>query len=363
MIIKNNEKEYTISFFPSDKDGLGLAYENHTLPDAPKKAFIKILIAAGFLGVISAFVFTPPADEYSASADAALAAPEVNGYSSLAGVTTPAPEVKSGALMPSFASKALTALTSSKPAEPEKETYITTESRTVTLSPDATTASKEIILKVNPGDNIVTMMKRQGISNAEANRAATVLGKIYDLKKVRPGQTVTIVKNEGLFSVTLRDKDYNKFSASTIVILDGVTDPHNIGAILRSMAAFDSQALIVTDKNAPSETAAMAKAASGALDIVPLIRITNLARALEQLKQAGFWIVGMEGTAEKSLRELDIPKKIAIVMGSEGEGMRRLTLQSCDFLAKLPISPKMESLNVSNAAAIALYELSYKLKA
>ncbi len=213
MIIKNNEKEYTISFFPSDKDGLGLAYENHTLPDAPKKAFIKILIAAGFLGVISAFVFTPPADEYSASADAALAAPEVNGYSSLAGVTTPAPEVKSGALMPSFASKALTALTSSKPAEPEKETYITTESRTVTLSPDATTASKEIILKVNPGDNIVTMMKRQGISNAEANRAATVLGKIYDLKKVRPGQTVTIVKNEGLFSVTLRDKDYNKFSA------------------------------------------------------------------------------------------------------------------------------------------------------
>lgn len=152
-------------------------------------------------------------------------------------------------------------------------------------------------------------------------------------------------------------------TTSTIVILDGVTDPHNIGAILRSMAAFDSQALIVTDKNAPSETAAMAKAASGALDIVPLIRITNLARALEQLKQAGFWIVGMEGTAEKSLRELDIPKKIAIVMGSEGEGMRRLTLQSCDFLAKLPISPKMESLNVSNAAAIALYELSYKLKA
>jgi len=213
MIIKNNEKEYTISFFPSDKDGLGLAYENHTLPDAPKKAFIKILIAAGFLGVISAFVFTPPADEYSASTDATIAASEVSGAPLLTGVTTPAPEVKSGTLMPSFASKALSALTSSKPAEPNKEAYITTESRTVTLSPDATTASKEIILKVKSGDNIVTMMKNQGISNAEANRAAAVLSKIYDLKKVRPGQTVTIVKNEGLFSVTLRDKDYNKFSA------------------------------------------------------------------------------------------------------------------------------------------------------
>ena len=152
-------------------------------------------------------------------------------------------------------------------------------------------------------------------------------------------------------------------STSTIVILDGVTDPHNIGAILRSMAAFDSDALIVTDKNAPAETAAMAKAASGALDIVPLIRITNLARGLEKLKKAGFWIIGMEGTAQKSLRELDIPKKIAIILGSEGEGMRRLTFESCDFLAKLPISSRMESLNVSNAAAIALYELSYKLKA
>ncbi len=151
--------------------------------------------------------------------------------------------------------------------------------------------------------------------------------------------------------------------ASTIVILDGVTDPHNIGAILRSMAAFDSDALIVTDKNAPSETAAMAKSASGALDIVPLIRVTNLARGIEKLKQAGFWIIGMEGTAQKSLRELDIPSKIAIIMGSEGEGMRRLTLESCDFLAKLPINSRMESLNVSNAAAIALYELSYKLKA
>jgi len=150
---------------------------------------------------------------------------------------------------------------------------------------------------------------------------------------------------------------------STVVILDGVTDPHNIGAILRSMAAFDSDALIVTDKNAPSETAAMAKSASGALDIVPLIRVTNLARGIEKLKQAGFWVIGMEGTAQKPLRELDIPPKIAIVMGSEGEGMRRLTLESCDFLAKLPINSRMESLNVSNAAAIALYELSYKLKA
>lgn len=145
----------------------------------------------------------------------------------------------------------------------------------------------------------------------------------------------------------------------TILILDGVTDVHNIGAIMRSGAAFGILAVIITDKNAPEENGAMARAASGALDILPLIRVTNLVRCIKQLKEAGFWVIGMDGKAEKTLSELksNLPEKRVIIMGSEGSGMRHLTLQECDFMAKLPISEQMESLNVSVAAGISLYEL------
>ena len=144
-----------------------------------------------------------------------------------------------------------------------------------------------------------------------------------------------------------------------ILILDGVTDIHNTGAIMRSCAAFDVLAVIVTDKNAPNENGTMARSASGALDIVPMVRVTNLARSIKQLKDAGFWIIGMDGKAEKTLHELKstLPPKIAVIMGSEGSGMRSLTLKECDFIAKLPISENMESLNVSVAAGITLYEL------
>ncbi|MBR7158377.1 MAG: 23S rRNA (guanosine(2251)-2'-O)-methyltransferase RlmB [Alphaproteobacteria bacterium] len=151
-------------------------------------------------------------------------------------------------------------------------------------------------------------------------------------------------------------------SKSIIVALDQVTDPHNIGAILRSAAAFGADALIIPDKNAPQEGGALAKAACGALEIVPLIRTTNLVRALESLKRHGYWAIGMDGSAEQTLSSLSLPDKCIIILGSEGEGMRRLTIENCDFLTKLPISPRMESLNVSNAAAVALYEASRKLE-
>jgi len=145
----------------------------------------------------------------------------------------------------------------------------------------------------------------------------------------------------------------------TVLILDGVTDIHNTGAIMRSCAAFGALAVIVTDKNSPEENGTMARAASGALDIVPLIKVTNLARCIQQLKDGGFWIIGMDGKAEKTLSELKhtLPAKRAVIMGSEGSGMRHLTTESCDFMAKLPISERMESLNVSVAAGITLYEL------
>ncbi len=143
-----------------------------------------------------------------------------------------------------------------------------------------------------------------------------------------------------------------------ILILDQVTDPQNIGAIIRSCAAFDALGLIVQDKNSPLESGAMDKAAAGTIEFVPIARVTNLSRTIETLKENGFWVMGMDGYAETTIDKINKDGKIAIVMGSEGKGMRRLVQENCDSSVKLPISPSVESLNVSTAAAITLYELS-----
>ncbi len=143
-----------------------------------------------------------------------------------------------------------------------------------------------------------------------------------------------------------------------VMILDQVTDPQNIGAIIRSCAAFNTLALIVQDKNSPQESGTMAKASAGTIEFMPICRVTNLSRAINQLKDAGFWIVGMDGYATTSVSQMNKSGKTAIIMGSEGKGMRRLVEESCDSTIKLPMDERVESLNVSTAAAIVLYELN-----
>ena len=167
-----------------------------------------------------------------------------------------------------------------------------------------------------------------------------------------------VIEAEPLEDMWLGDLLAAAGERAVLLVLDQVTDPHNVGAILRSAAAFGAVGIVTQDRHSPPESGALAKAASGTLERLPWARVVNLARALEEIGEAGFWRIGLAGDAETDLHAALGPPRVALVLGAEGPGLRQNTREHCDALARLPISSDVESLNVSNAAAVALYAAS-----
>jgi len=140
-----------------------------------------------------------------------------------------------------------------------------------------------------------------------------------------------------------------------VLVLDQITDPHNVGAILRSAAAFAVKAIVTTARHSPEATGVLAKAASGALELVPLVTVQNLARALTGLNERGFMTVGLDSAGSENLSALELKEPLALVLGAEGKGLRQLTRETCSAVARLDMPGEIKSLNVSNAAVLALY--------
>ncbi len=145
-----------------------------------------------------------------------------------------------------------------------------------------------------------------------------------------------------------------------VVVLDQITDPQNIGAVFRCAAAFRAGAVIVQERRTPPLAGALAKAATGAVETVPCVKVVNIARAIEALQGLGYFCAGLAGEADKDIADIPKDKPVALVLGAEGAGLRRLVAQTCDARLRIPIAPAMESLNVSAAAAVALYEIARK---
>lgn len=157
------------------------------------------------------------------------------------------------------------------------------------------------------------------------------------------------IPTEELLSQNVKDK---------IIILDQITDPQNIGAIIRSAAAFGASKVVLPENGAPEENATIAKAACGCLELVKFTKVTNINKLITALKKNGYWIVGLDGDGEDRLTEIAQIDKLAIIVGSEGKGLRKLTSEHCDFTVKIPINDNVESLNASCAASIVLYALN-----
>jgi 23S rRNA (guanosine2251-2'-O)-methyltransferase len=170
--------------------------------------------------------------------------------------------------------------------------------------------------------------------------------------------------HQGLYAEAdpLPAPDLSELAESGVVlVLDQITDPHNVGAIVRSASAFGVKAIVTTNRHSPEATGVLAKSASGGLEHVPFVTVTNLARALNELRDAGFLLVGLDSEGTEDLDKIEIREPIALVLGAEGKGLRQLTAETCDRLARIDMPGVIKSLNVSNAAALALYAVTTRL--
>jgi 23S rRNA (guanosine2251-2'-O)-methyltransferase len=203
---------------------------------------------------------------------------------------------------------------------------------------------------------------RSRLSVSEASNIKLNALSSKDLNAILPDHSV----HQG-FAAIVGELDYgdldfliNKTHSSKysfVVVLDQVTDPHNLGAVIRSAVAFSVDAIVVHDRSTPRLDGALGKAASGALEHIPIIRTKNITRAIDKLKKSQFWCVGLSDDAHNDLSSLGVHTRTAVVLGAEGEGLRRLTRESCDSLARLPTSVSFPTLNISNAASITFYEI------
>ena len=220
-------------------------------------------------------------------------------------------------------------------------------------------------------DNIVELYVETGSHNARvkelAERAREIGIKPHARDRAALDRMTGGARHQGLVAryrapAPLAESELPKLAEAAganalFLVLDGVTDPHNLGACLRSAEAAGVTAVIVPKDRAVGMTPTVRRASAGAADRVPMVAATNLSRTLKTLKDAGVWLVGLVGDVEQSLYAVDLKGPIAIVLGSEGEGMRRLTREACDFLAKIPMRGDVESLNVSVATGTALFEV------
>ena len=206
------------------------------------------------------------------------------------------------------------------------------------------------ILRMLATPNALARLQEAGASIAVPSEDTTpkLLDRLLGGEAVHQGVAVEVAPLPPVALGDLKD-------ARLVVVLDQVTDPHNVGAILRSSVAFAADAVITTGRHAPAETGVLAKAASGALDAIPLVEVQNLARALEEIGRMGFTRVGLDSEADAPIEEVMGGARIALVLGAEGKGLRRLTRDTCDRLARLTVPGAIASLNVSNAAVLALY--------
>lgn len=222
----------------------------------------------------------------------------------------------------------------------------------------------------NDAERVREVQVEQGTRNprvTELAEQARKLGiRVQNVRRVELDHVAGKARHQGVAANYEAPKALSESDLTTLIeqagasalflVLDGVTDPHNLGACLRSAAAANVNAVIVPKDRAVGITPIVRRASAGGADRVPLVEVTNLARALRALKDAGVWLTGLAGETEQSLYTLDLTGPTALVMGSEGEGMRRLTREACDWLARIPMPGSMESLNVSVATGIALFE-------